>query len=60
MARRRRGVVAKAAILVILALAGVGAWTIWRSRPIRDGIDAAGRAAEQAGRAAKEARRAWR
>ena len=57
---RKRGTIGKLLVLVVLALAVVGGYTIWKAKPTQDGISAAKRTAEKAEKAAKAAERAWK
>lgn len=57
---RKRGAFGKLMVLVVLALAAVGGYTIWKARPTQDGISAAKRTVDKAEKAAKAAERAWK
>ena len=57
---RKRGSFGKLVVLVVLALAVVGGYTIWKAKPTQDGISAAKRTADRAEKAAKAAEKAWK
>lgn len=56
---RKRGAIGRLVVLVVLALAVVGGWTVWHAQATRDGYTAAKRTYGKAERAAKAAQGAW-
>lgn len=57
---RKRGSFGKLVVLVVLALAVVGGYTIWKAKPTQDGISTAKKTMNKAEKAAKAAERAWK
>jgi len=57
---RKRGTFGKLIVLVVLALAVVGGYTIWKAKPTQSGISAAKRTVDKAEKAAKAAEKAWK
>jgi predicted negative regulator of RcsB-dependent stress response len=57
---RKRGRIRKLVVAVVLILAAVGGYTIWKAKPTQDGISAAKKTADRAEKAAKAAERAWK
>ncbi len=56
---RKRGTFGKLVLVAVLGLAALGAWTVWHTKPARDGYTAAKRTVEKAGKAAEAAGKAW-
>jgi len=57
---KKRGTFGKLLILAVLALAVVGGYTLWHSKPAEDGVSAAKRTAEKAAKAVQAAEKAWK
>ncbi len=57
---RKRGTFGKLVVLAVLALAVVGGYTLWHTKPVKDGYSAAKRTVDKAEKAAKAAERAWK
>lgn len=57
---RKRGTIGKFVVMVVFALAAVGAYTIWKAKPTQDGISSAKKTYDKAERAAKAAGKAWK